>query len=187
MADNNTIARPYARAVFQVAQENDALDELSRSLGIGKELLGDGQIARFLSNPALSDGERLEFLVELFATVAGGDSVFAGSSEHGTNFLKLLLEYDRVDVLPEIADRFDALKAEVENTVDVIVTAATKLSDAQKQEIESALRSRLGRDINLSTEIDENLIAGAVIRAGDVVIDGSLRARLEGLSNALVA
>jgi F-type H+-transporting ATPase subunit delta len=67
------------------------------------------------------------------------------------------------------------------------VTAATKLSDGQIQEIESALRERLGRDINLSTEIDENLIAGAVIRAGDVVIDGSLRSRLQGLSNALVA
>ena len=113
--------------------------------------------------------------------------MFGGSSEHGTNFLKLLLEYGRVNVLPEISDRFDALKADVENTVDVTVTAATKLSDGQIQEIESALRERLGRDINLSTEIDENLIAGAVIRAGDVVIDGSLRSRLQGLSNALVA
>ena len=187
MADNNTIARPYARAVFQVAQENNALDELSRSLGIGKDLLSDGQIARFLANPALTDDERLRFLVELFATTAGEDSVFGGSSEHGTNFLKLLLEYGRVSVLPEISDRFDALKAEVENTVDVTVTSAEKLSDAQVKEFESALRSRLGRDINLSTEIDENLIAGAVIRAGDVVIDGSLRSKLEGLSNVLVA
>jgi F-type H+-transporting ATPase subunit delta len=187
MADKNTIARPYARAAFQVAQENDALDELSRSLGIGKELLSDGRISRFLANPALTDDERLQFLKELFATAAGEDSVFGGSSEHGMNFLKLLLEYGRVDVLPEISDRFDALKAEVENTVDVIVTSATKLSDAQMRAIETALRARLGRDINLSTKIDENLIAGAVIRAGDVVIDGSLRSRLEGLSNALVA
>lgn len=187
MADNNTIARPYARAAFQVAEENNALDELSRSLGIGKELLSDGQIVKFLANPALTDDERLRFLVELFAKAAGDDSVFGGSSEHGTNFLKLLLEYGRVDVLPEISDRFDALKAEVENTVDVTVTAATKLSDGQIQEIESALRERLGRDINLSTDIDENLIAGAVIRAGDVVIDGSLRSRLQGLSNALIA
>ena len=103
-----------------------------------------------------------------------------------TNFLKLLLEYGRVDVLPEISDRFDALKADVENTVDVTVTSATELSSAQVTEIESALKSRLGRDVILSTVIDENLIGGAVIRAGDVVIDGSVRARLEGLSNALV-
>lgn len=187
MADNNTIARPYARAVFQVAEENHALDELSRSLAVGKELLSDGQITRFLANPALTDDERLQFLIDLFARAAGDESVFGGSSEHGTNFLKLLLEYGRVDVLPEISDRFDALKAEVENTVDVTVSSATALSEAQMQEIETALRARLGRDINLSTEIDENLIAGAVIRAGDVVIDGSLRSKLQGLSNALIA
>lgn len=187
MADNNTIARPYARAVFQVAQESDALDELSRSLGIAKAILADGQVANFLANPALDDEARLRFLTELFGEAAGADSVFAGSSEHGTNFLKLLLEYGRVNVLPEISDRFDALKAEVENTVDVTVTSATELSASQLQEIENALKSRLGRDVKLSTEIDENLIGGAVIRAGDVVIDGSVRARLEGLSNALVA
>ena len=187
MADNNTIARPYARAAFQVAQDNGTLEELSRSLGIGKELLGDGQVARFLAKPSLSDDERLAFLSDLFARAAGKDSVFAGSSDHGTNFLKLLLEYGRVDVLPEISDRFDALKAEVENMVDVTVTSATALSDGQMKEIEAALKSRLGRDISLSTEIDEDLIGGAVIRAGDVVIDGSVRARLEGLASALVA
>ena len=187
MADKNTIARPYARAAFQVAQENNALDELSRSLGIASDLLADGQVVSFLGNPALNDEQRLSFLTELFAKAAGKDSVFAGSSEHGTNFLKLLLEYGRVDVLPEISDRFDALKAEVENTVDVTVTSAAELSKALAKEIESALRSRLGRNVSLSTEIDEHLIGGAVIRAGDVVIDGSVRARLEGLANALTA
>jgi len=186
MADNNTIARPYARAVFEVARENGALDELSRSLGIAKDILADGQVTKFLANPVLDDEERLRFLNDLFADLAGEESVFAGTSEHGTNFLKLLLEYGRVDVLPEISDRFDALKADAENTVDVTVTSATELSSAQVTEIESALKSRLGRDVILSTVIDENLIGGAVIRAGDVVIDGSVRARLEGLSNALV-
>ena len=185
MADNNTIARPYARAAFQVAEENNALDELSRSLGIGKELLSDGQIVKFLANPALTDDERLRFLVELFAKAAGDDSVFGGSSEHGTNFLKLLLEYGRVNVLPEISDRFDALKSQVENTVDVTVSSATKLNDAQMSEIESALRSRLGRDINLHFKLDENLIGGARLQAGDLVIDGSIRTGLEKLSSTL--
>ena len=187
MADKSTIARPYARAAFQVAQENDALEALSQSLRIAKDVLADGQVAKFLADPALNNDTRLEFLTELFARAAGKNSVFAGSSEHGTNFVKLLLEYGRVDVLPEISDRFDALKAEVENTVDVTVTSATQLSDAQVNDISTALKSRLGRNVNLTTEIDENLIGGAVIRAGDVVIDGSVRARLEGLSNALVA
>ena len=187
MADNNKIARHYASAMFDVAREADALESVSSSLGVAKELLADGQVGRFLANPSMSSGQRLEFLQQLFAQAEGKDSVFAGANEHGTNTLKLLLEYGRIKVLPEIADRFDALKAEVENTVDVTVTAAAELSDSQKKTIVAALKERLGRDVNLSTEIDENLIGGAVIRAGDVVIDGSVRARLESLSNALVA
>jgi F-type H+-transporting ATPase subunit delta len=95
------------------------------------------------------------------------------------------LENRRVAVLPEIAEHFDALKAKVENSVDAVVTSASPLSAEQMQEITTALAERLGRDVKLTTEIDENLIGGAVIRAGDVVIDGSLRARLEGLANAL--
>ncbi len=112
--------------------------------------------------------------------------MLAGGSQHGTNFLKLLLENGRVAVLPEIAEHFDALKAEVENSVDAVVTSAAPLSKEQEQDIASSLKKRLGREVRLSTEIDENLIGGAVIRAGDVVIDGSLRARLEGLANALI-
>jgi len=187
MADNNTIARPYAQAVFEVARQENALDELSTSLNAGRQLLGDGQVAKFLANPALTDSDRLDFLTGLFGTVAGKESVFGGKSEHGLNFLKLLLEYDRVAVLPEIAEHFDALKKALENTVDVTVTSASALNSKQQKAIEEALRKRLGRDVRLSTEIDENLIGGAVIRAGDVVIDGSLRARLENLSNALTA
>jgi len=187
MADNNTIARPYARALFRVAQENNALAEVSASLNTGRDLLSDGQVARCIANPALTDKERLAFLTDLFREAEGEQSVFGGGSEHGNNALKLLLEYGRVSVLPEIADHFDALKAEVENTVDVTVTSASPLSAEQEQAITAALKKRLGRNVNLSTEIDENLIGGAVIRAGDVVIDGSVRARLEGLANALVA
>lgn len=187
MADNNTIARPYAQAVFEVAQEAEALDELSESLNEAKELMADGQVERFLANPALSDDTRLDFLTGLFAAAVGESSVFSGSSRHGTNFLKLLLEYRRVKVLPEIADHFEELKAKVENTVDVKVTSAAPLSAAQQATVESALKERLGRDVNLTTETDENLIGGAVIRAGDVVIDGSLRARLNSLATALTA
>jgi F-type H+-transporting ATPase subunit delta len=185
VADNNTVARPYAQALFEVAEEHDALAELSESLGVARELLGDGQVVAFLARPSLNDGERLAFLQDLFTKVVGKGSVFAGGSEYGTNFLKLLLENRRVVALPEISARFEALKADVENRVDAVVTAATPLSAAQEKEIAAALKQRLGRDVKVTTEIDENLIGGAVIRAGDVVIDGSLRARLEGLANAL--
>lgn len=185
MADNNTIARPYAQAAFEVAQENNVLDELSESLAAARELLADGQVSAFLAAPSLGDDERLSFLQGLFARVVGEGSVFAGGNEYGTNFFKLLLENGRVVALPEIADQFEALKAKVENTVDAVITSAAPLSDAQQQEMANALKERLGRDVNVTTEIDDSLIGGAVIRAGDVVIDGSLRARLDGLANAL--
>ncbi|MDH5617657.1 MAG: F0F1 ATP synthase subunit delta [Gammaproteobacteria bacterium] len=186
MADNNTVARPYAQALFDVAQENNVLAEVSDSLATARALLEDGQVVAYLATPALSDDERLTFLQGLFGQVSGAGTMLAGGSQHGTNFLKLLLENKRVGVLPEIAEHFAALKADVENSVDAVVTAAAPLSKEQEQEIASSLKKRLGREIRLSTVIDENLIGGAVIRAGDVVIDGSLRARLEGLAHALV-
>ncbi len=184
MADNNTIARPYAQAVFELAHEAGELAAWSDGLSIAGQLLADGTIATFLSNPSLSNDKRLEFLTGLFARAKA--KVLAGNDKKGSNFLKLLLENRRVSVLPEIAGHFEVLKARVENMVDVTVTSATPLSAAQQKKISTALQARLGRDINLETQIDENLIGGAVIRAGDVVIDGSLRARLDGLSNALI-
>lgn len=184
MADNNTIARPYAQAIFELANEAGELAGWSTSLETAGALFADGEVADFLSTPHLTDAKRLEFLTGLFES-AGADKL-AGGDKHGNNFLKLLLENKRSNVLPEIAEHFDALKADVENTVEATVTSATPLSQAQQDEIASALKKRLGRDVSITTEVDENLIGGAVIRAGDVVIDGSLRARLEGLANALV-
>ena len=184
MADKNTIARPYAQAVFDLAHEGGELAAWSESLDAAGQLSADGQIAEYLSNPAFSNEQRLEFLTGLFARAKA--NVLAGSDKKGTNFLKLLIENDRVAVLAEIAEHFEALKAEVEGTVDVLVTSASPLSAAQQDEISTMLAKRLGRKVHIETEIDENLIGGAVIKAGDVVIDGSLRARLDGLSNALI-
>jgi F-type H+-transporting ATPase subunit delta len=187
MADNNTIARPYARAAFDLAQAADQLGGWSDALNIAGSLLADGKAAKFMASPSLTDAKRLEFLTGLIEAAGGNNTVLDGSNKEGTNFLKLLIEYDRVDVLPEIAAHFDALKDRVENTIDVTVTSAVALNDAQQQEIARALKARLGRDVRITTETNETLIGGAVIRAGDVVIDGSLRARLQGLATALVA
>lgn len=186
MADNNTIARPYAVAAFEAAKDADNLAGWSTALETAREVLADGQVVAFLGTPSLNDEQRLSFLSDLFESAEQQKSVFGGDPK-GTNFLKLLLEYGRINVLPEIAEHFEALKAEVENTVDVVVTTATALSDNQMQEIATALQARLGREVRIETEIDETLIGGAVIRAGDVVIDGSLRSRLLSLSNALIA
>ncbi len=183
MADNNTVARPYAQAVFEVANEAGALADWSETLSIAGELLADRGLVEYLGNPGYNDEQRLEFLTDLFDKA--GSKLLSGSDKKGTNFLKLLLENGRVAVLPEISGHFEALKADVENSVDAVVTSATALSDEQTEEIARSLKERLGRDVRITTEIDENLIGGAVIRAGDVVIDGSIRARLEGLANSL--
>ena len=187
MADNNTIARPYARAAFELARQKRALGKWSEALAAAGEALADGQAVRFLSHPALSDEQKLDFLTDLMKKAAGKSSVLSGSDKQGKNFLKLLIEYDRVAVLPEISQQFEALRAAVENTVDVTVISAVALSAAQKKAMTEALQARLGRTVNLEAEVDESLIGGAVIRAGDVVIDGSLRSKLKGLSNALVS
>ena len=183
MADNNTIARPYAKAVFELASESGDLDTWSEALDLAGQLLADGQVTAYLGDPAFNNEQRLEFLSGLFDEA--GAKVLGGKDKRGKNFLKLLLENRRVVALPEISTHFETLKAEVENVVEVTVTSATAISKKQQDTISKALRERLGRDVNIATEIDENLIGGAVIRAGDVVIDGSLRARLEGLATAL--
>lgn len=184
MADNNTIARPYAQAIFDLAQESDELPAWAASLAIAGQLLADDGLVEYLSAPQLSDKKRLDFLTGLFKSA--GAIQLAGGDKRGVNFLKLLIENKRSRVLPEIAVHFEALKAEIENSVDATVTTSTPLSKAQQDEIAGALKKRLGRDVNITTKIDTNLIGGAVIRAGDVVIDGSLRARLQGLANALI-
>jgi len=187
VADNNTIARPYASAAFELASERGDLARWSDALIAARDLLADGQVVKFLTRPSLTDGQKLGFLTDLFGAVGDEASIFAGSNERGENFLKLLLENGRVAVLPEISDHFEVLKANLENTVDVVVTAAAPMSVEQQRAIAAALEKRLGRAVRIETEIDETLIGGAVIRAGDVVIDGSLRARLESLANALIS
>lgn len=187
MADNNTIARPYARAAFEIAKADGELDKWSEALAAAALLVEDGQAERFLQIPALSVGSRLEFLADLIKAAGTTAAALLGSDPRGRNFLMLLLENGRVAALPAISEHFERLKAEVENSTDVTVVSATELSQERKEQIRKALEARFGGEVRLQTEIDENLIGGAVIRAGDVVIDGSVRARLSGLANALTA
>ena len=187
MADNSTIARPYARAAFELASEKGDLAKWSKALLAAKGLLADGQAVKFLAHPTLTDDQKLGFLTDLFKSAGGKATLLAGGSEQGNNFLKLLLGFGRVAVVPEISEHFEVLKANIENTIDITVTAAAPMSAAQQKVISAALTERFGRAVRLETAIDETLIGGAVIRAGDVVIDGSLRSRLEGLANALIS
>ena len=185
MADNNTIARPYAQAIFDIAQESGEIDKWANSLEHGKAILADDQLLEFLSKPSLSSEQKFTFITSIFAEIPDEKMIFSGNHNAGSNFIKLLIENSRIAVFPEIAQHFTALKSNIENSVNVTVTSASPLSDEQKSQIGKALKKRFDSEIFIQTEIDESLVGGAIIRAGDVVIDGSLKASLKGLANAI--
>jgi F-type H+-transporting ATPase subunit delta len=179
MADRNTIARPYAKAAFRHAQAAAQLARWSSVLQRGALTVTDPRVAPLLSSPKATS-EQLAQLVIGVAT-AGIDS----SDTSIENFLRTLAANRRLGLLPEIAALFDALKDEAEGTVDVTVTSAAELPPAQAGELTRALETRFGRKVRVELEVDPKLVGGAVVRAGDLVIDGSLKSRLERLAYEL--
>ncbi len=176
MAETATIARPYAKAAFQAARDAKLLPAWSASLSVAAALVGDARIADLLGNPKLSEDQVVGFFDGF---KKGADGV------HWLNFIRLLAENKRLALLPEIAARFELLRAEYENEVDVVVTSAVPLSDAQKAKLADSLKTRLRRDVRITTALDPALLGGAVIRAGDLVIDGSIKGRLQRLTSDL--
>lgn len=183
MADFGTVARPYARALFELARESQALDGWSAALATAAAVVGDPAARRYLGQPGLGDDERAAFVTSLAADVPGAELL---GSDAGKNLLRLLAENERLGALPEIAAQFDALKSQAENKVKVIVTTASPVDDALKAKIAEGLRKKLGRDVEIELALDPALIGGAVIRAEDMVIDGSVRSRLQQLAASLI-
>ena len=179
MADNAAIARPYAQAVFELANEAGQLTEWSDALQAAAQVVSDDQVAGLIGAP----GTDTDKLVALIADVAG--KAGAADSAKLTNLVKLLAENGRLTALPEIASAYDSLKAEVENRVEVTLTSSSPVDDAQQTKMIEALKKRFGRDVSLKVEIDENLIGGARLQADDLVIDGSVSAGLEKLATTL--
>lgn len=175
MAERLTIARPYAKAVFALAYSGKRLPQWSTALGIAASVVADARVAALLGNP----GVTAEQLVSLITGVGG--AVF---DESAKNFIRTLAANKRLGFLPEIAARYERLRAEAERTVDVTVTSAVELSTAQQKHYTDAMRKRLDRDVRLHCAIDPSLIGGAVVRADDLVIDGSVRAGLAQLAAA---
>jgi F-type H+-transporting ATPase subunit delta len=176
MADRATIARPYARAAFAHARESRDLATWSKLLGSAAMAAVDPRVSRLIGNPHVT-GEQL---VELLADVSNG-----AGGKGGTNFLLALAENRRLALLPEIATQFEALRAEIENVIDVEIITAREIAAPQEKRLTEALTRRLGREVRMHTRIDESLLGGAIVRAGDLVIDGSLKGRLARLGSAL--
>ena len=175
MSDLTTIARPYAKAAFDFAVEKDALEQWAQMLAFSAEVAKNEQIAELLSS-AMS----AEKLAEIFIAVCGEQF-----DEFGQNLIKVMADNGRLQALPEVAAEFIALKKEHEKKVDVEVISATELSEQQLADITSKLELRLERKVQLNCSVDEALLGGVIIRAGDLVIDNSARGRLNRLSDAL--
>ncbi len=176
MAERITTARPYAKAIFALARKANSLGPTSTGLQRAATVIVDPQVHGLLGNPHVAPAQ----LAELVNGIAGLD-------ETGRNFISMLAQNGRLGFLPEIAALFEQMKAEVENAVDVEVVAATNLSPEQESRYAAALQKRLGRQVRLHTKVDGSLLGGAVLKAGDLVIDGSLKGRLDRLATELTA
>jgi F-type H+-transporting ATPase subunit delta len=176
MAEKITVARPYAKAVFELAREGDSMAAWSELLTVAAEVAKDPGFNVLLGSPLVEDQQLADLVIEVCGERA---------DQLGRNLIRVLAENDRLAYLPEIDLEFERLRAEAERIVDVQVTSSIELGEAQQQKIAAAMGERLGKNVRLHCEIDESLLGGAVVRAGDLVIDGSLRGRLERLAGAL--
>jgi F-type H+-transporting ATPase subunit delta len=178
MAELHTMARPYARALFELAVENQSASGWSSLLDGLSMATADPQIAAWLDNPALTREQLSETLV------AGlGKDAFA----EGGNFIRLLVENGRLKLLPEITSEFKRLLADAGRRVAVEITTAADVDLAQKKVLLEAIGKRLAREVDVSWSVDASLIGGAVIRADDLVIDASVSGELDRLRTILAA
>ena len=177
MSGNVTLARPYAVAAFDFAKEKDAVPFWSEQLAFLAAVVSDAATRALIANPKFGK-ERLEaFLLDL-----GADRF----DEGGKNFVRVLVENGRISVALEIAETFEALRARDDERVEVQVTSAYELTGEQADGIIAAMKAKFGREVNLTSTIDAGLVAGMLIRVGDMVVDASLRGRMNQLALDLV-
>lgn len=176
MASNSTLARPYAEAVFRRAIESDSLDTWSGRLKLLAAIMADKAMSGLVSNPHITRAQ----LADLVLGVAG-DKL----SGEGANLVRLLAQNGRLATAPELAEIYEASKNEHERRIDVELTSAFPVDEEHTARLAEALKARLGRDVHITSKHDESLIGGVKIRAGDMVIDGSVRGRLEQLATEL--
>ncbi len=177
MSELTTIARPYAKAAFDYAVENQAIVQWQEMLAFTAAVAENEAMTDVLSGAMAA-----EQLAELFTNICGEQL-----DQQGQNLIKLLAENGRLTVLPEISDMFNAFKADFDKEIEVEVSSATELSTKQQSELGASLEKRLARKVKLNCNVNPELVAGVIIKAGDTVIDGSVRSKLNRLSDALQA
>ncbi len=175
MSELTTIARPYAKAAFDFAVEANAIESWLEQLTFAAQVSQDDTIQAYLSG-----GVSVEQATTLFLNVCGEQV-----ESKGQNFLKLMAENHRLLALPQVLEEFCQLKAEHEKIVNVDVTSAVKLKAAQTKTLSAALEKRLARKVKLNCKVSKDIISGLVIQAGDMVIDGSIKGKLNRLTQTL--
>ncbi len=176
MAEDISVARPYAVAAFDEASKQGELKSWSDTLQSAVHAVANPEVYALITSPRVTLAQLESLMLALC-----GDTISAAER----NFIKLLVENQRLILLPEIAAMYELMRAEAEQCADVVVTSAFDLDEPQKQKIIAAMKRRLGQEIRLSCETNRELLGGVIIRAGDQVIDGSVRTHLSALANAL--
>ena len=176
MAEPITLARPYAKAVFQVAVESNDLADWSQMLRQIALVCKDERVAILLSSPVITAEEQAVKLIDIF-----GDALTPAAQ----NVVKVLAYHGRLTLIAEIVELFEALRAQKEKSVDAMVTAAFEVNDSTVDALAAALTKSLNREVKLVANVDPSLIGGAIIRAGDTVIDSSVRGKLKKLAESI--
>jgi len=176
MAELTTVARPYAKAAFQFANENSKLSEWSEILSFVTAVVEDDKVAEVLDDPKFTSEQKTDVVTKICA-----ERLDKGIE----NFISLLASNGRLALLPQILELYEKLKAEQEQSVDVEIISAFEVSPAENQILAGALAKRFNQEVNIETKVDQSIIGGLIIRAGDLVIDGSVRGKLAKLAETM--
>lgn len=176
MAEVSTVARPYAKAAFEYAQEKDSLSQWSDMLALASAVATNGDMKSVLDSPALTSDQKAEIFVDVCGSGLGDDV---------KNFVHTLAEHKRLGALTVISEMFEELKSARDQAVDVEVISAYEMTTEQENKLAEALKAKWQKAISLQSRVDADLIGGVIIRAGDVVIDNSIRGKLAKLAETV--
>ncbi len=176
MTDFTTAARPYANAVYDLAHESSELDSWSDALTNLAAVVNDAQMSKLLDAPESGKSQKGELIIQVL-----GDKL----NEQQQNLVKLMAENGRLKLMPDVLEQFEVARAKAENKVEAEVISAFELSAKQTSELVNTLKNKLGCEVTLTTTIDKSLIGGVVIKAGDIIIDASMKSQLNSLALSL--
>ena len=176
MSELTTIARPYAKAIYEIASESNKVDAWSDALGLMSAVASDAAMIDVLDSPRLKKEQKGELFLKVI-----GDKLDSAQK----NLVQLMAQNGRLKIMADVAEQFEVYRAAAQGKVDATAVSAFPLTKAQENAITSTLKAKLGREVTLTTSTDASLIGGVVIKAGDIIIDGSMKAQLAMLATAL--